>query len=1270
MRPGEIVAGRYEVECRTGTGGMGVVYRARDRETSATVALKLVRQQEIESVDRFSEEIELLATLEHPHIVGYVTHGVSEAGLPYLVMPWLDGLDLQRRLESSKLSVAEALMLAERVAGALAYLHERGLIHRDLKPSNIFLVDGSFDTVKLLDFGIARATMRTRQITVSGTLIGTPGYMAPEQARGDRELTSAVDVFAFGCVLFECLAGRPLFSGKHMMAVLAKVLFEEPPRLREVRSDVPPPIDMLVKEMVAKDPAERPRDGAQLRSLIDDLLRNPKSLSPPPSSVGRLTRTEQRLVTVMVALLAAPVRATIAETPAGKNRSIEKLDAAASRYAVRLECLADGTAIAFAPPGYAAADQAALLARFARYISASQPESVIAIATGRAVTDGRLPVGEAIERGVKVANASGPRGGGVHLDDATASLITSRFEIQRDGPSLQLQDELESLDAARPLLGAPTRCVGRDRELGILQAAALECLQEGGARAVLITAAAGIGKSRLRHEFVRRLQTQSEIPAIWQCRGDPLHASTPYALAAQFTREAMGIKPGDPVDVSRRRLEEAAGDLLPPEDAQRVAEFLGELIGTPFDEESRLQLRAARRSASAMADQIRRAFEDWIRASSARQPLVLMMDDVHWADSGSIKLIDNVLRKQRSEPLLVVALARPEVHERFPSLWRDRDLIVIPLPPLSSRACAKLARESLGDAAPESDVLQIVERSEGNAFFLEELIRATSEGAHRLLPETVLAVAEIRLERMNPSCRRLLRAASVFGEIFWAEALAPLVDEGPTERETLLASLVESEAVVERDGARFPGTREYAFRHSLLRSAVYATLTEEDRRLGHRLAAEWLRGVEEEPETIAIHWLEGAESEQAAACFENAGWTHWARANADAAARCAARSLLFTHPPTDSIEKTTARVRLLALALDVTRGLDEKEIIDGIEDHLRKSDTAVEGRGFAHAALERVASALRESPTGDTTEGLALAGCVFGAMADLGSARTLLAEAGTRAREDRVQLQKVEMMEAKVACWAGEFGRADDLFARTTLGGGALDDSAEALMWLASATVAVGGKSKLPRALEYVGRAESLGRNAGDNPVFETLCHKTRFLCFFFAGDCKSAAASARDAIDVARRSGLRFEECLHLHNLAEQYIRLGERAPAREALERSLTLSMELGTPEWLQTINRALLAYLDGTDGDLQADQRLELLAEDFRQWKLTWLELHARYWLGLLLSSWGDGRARTELGRALDIARQLDVRVYEENCLDALERVTADATERGGPGPLTIG
>jgi hypothetical protein len=233
---------------------------------------------------------------------------------------------------------------------------------------------------------------------------------------------------------------------------------------------------------------------------------------------------------------------------------------------------------------------------------------VIAIATGRAVTDGRLPVGEAIDRGVKIANASGPHGG-VHLDDATASLITSRFQIQRDGQSLQLHDEIESLDPARPLLGAPTRCVGRDRELSILQATALECSEEGGARAVLITGAAGIGKSRLRHEFVRRLQSQSVVPAIWQCRGDLLHASTPYALTAQIAREATGIRPGDAPEQARRRLQEVTARLFSADEAERVAEFLGELISncapharapllwaTRFDGHSKILYAKARRS--------------------------------------------------------------------------------------------------------------------------------------------------------------------------------------------------------------------------------------------------------------------------------------------------------------------------------------------------------------------------------------------------------------------------------------------------------------------------------------------------------------------------------------------------------------------------------------------------------------------------------------------------------------------------------------------------
>src|SRR5262249_41277944 len=177
------------------------------------------------------------------------------------------------RVEEGPLSVEETVTVARCVAGALAYLHDRGLVHRDLKPSNLFLVGAALEKVQVIDLGIARGTVPTQPLTLSGTLMGTPGFIAPELALGDRAVTPAVDVFALGCVLFECLTGKRLFQGAHVMAVLAKILVEEPPRVRDIRPDVPVALDHLVHRMVAKDPALRPQDGAQLAHWLDDLGR-------------------------------------------------------------------------------------------------------------------------------------------------------------------------------------------------------------------------------------------------------------------------------------------------------------------------------------------------------------------------------------------------------------------------------------------------------------------------------------------------------------------------------------------------------------------------------------------------------------------------------------------------------------------------------------------------------------------------------------------------------------------------------------------------------------------------------------------------------------------------------------------------------------------------------------------------------------------------------------------------------------------------------------
>jgi hypothetical protein len=264
MQPGDVVARRFEVERLAGAGAMGIVYRAADRQTGGAVALKVLSHG---SADRFLREARVLAELAHPHIVGYVDHGHTDSREPYLAMEWLEGIDLAQRLSSGPLPLSEALELARSAAGALAAAHARGVVHRDIKPSNLFLVGGDPKAVKVLDFGAARFVQTTSVPTASGIVLGTPGYLAPEQVHDEHTVDGRADGFALACVLFESLTGRPAFVAQHVLALLGKILRDQPPRLRELLPSIPRELDELVVAMLEKKAADRPDMAAVERTL-------------------------------------------------------------------------------------------------------------------------------------------------------------------------------------------------------------------------------------------------------------------------------------------------------------------------------------------------------------------------------------------------------------------------------------------------------------------------------------------------------------------------------------------------------------------------------------------------------------------------------------------------------------------------------------------------------------------------------------------------------------------------------------------------------------------------------------------------------------------------------------------------------------------------------------------------------------------------------------------------------------------------------------------
>ena len=281
MALGDVLGDRFEMEHQVRAGGMGHVFRALDRLSGETVAVKVIAGTREHHAARFIREVELLSELCHPGIVRYISHGATPSGKLFLVMEWLDGEDLWRHLKRESLTMSDSVTLATRVAEALGAAHARGIVHRDLKPSNLFLCDGRIDRVKVLDFGIAHKEGLT-QLTETGTMLGTPGYMAPEQARGDAVVDARADVFALGCVLFQCLSGAPPFEANSVVGLLGKILFGEVPRVSALWPDVPEDLEALVARMLAKDPMLRPSDGANLAAALAALDPRARRVSVAP----------------------------------------------------------------------------------------------------------------------------------------------------------------------------------------------------------------------------------------------------------------------------------------------------------------------------------------------------------------------------------------------------------------------------------------------------------------------------------------------------------------------------------------------------------------------------------------------------------------------------------------------------------------------------------------------------------------------------------------------------------------------------------------------------------------------------------------------------------------------------------------------------------------------------------------------------------------------------------------------------------------------------
>ena len=261
---GSVLDGSYRIEGLLGEGGMGAVYAATHLRLEKVVAVKVMAREltaNSEALARFRREALVTSGLGHPHIVQVFDCSTTPTGEPFLVMEFLDGEDLDRRLRRvGRLPAADVVRIVRQVASALMATHNKGIIHRDLKPANVYLLEiaGETDFVKVLDFGISKVRSATLKLTRTTAIMGTPGYMSPEQARGNAdEIDERTDQWALACIAWECLCGEVPFGGENLPSILFKIVHEPPPALLPKVPELHPQVEEVLLRALAKNKNDR-----------------------------------------------------------------------------------------------------------------------------------------------------------------------------------------------------------------------------------------------------------------------------------------------------------------------------------------------------------------------------------------------------------------------------------------------------------------------------------------------------------------------------------------------------------------------------------------------------------------------------------------------------------------------------------------------------------------------------------------------------------------------------------------------------------------------------------------------------------------------------------------------------------------------------------------------------------------------------------------------------------------------------------------------------
>ena len=938
---GQKLDGRYLVLRKIAVGGMGAVYEGVQLSIDRPVAIKIIRDIVADSPrerQRFWLEARAVSRLEHDNVVRVYDYGTDQEKNPFLVMELLRGESLADRLVAKGLPMdpSQAAAIVYDACKGLGAAHEAGLIHRDIKPSNLWIAESARPndpvTVKVLDFGLVKSgEVSIYELTTGGETVGTPSYMSPEQVEGRSNITGSADLYALSVVFFELVVGHAPYAASTVTDTLMAHLTKPIPRPDSAinGSALSPAIQEIWMRGLAKKASERFLDAAEMMAALRPLVEADGTVSDPSISMAdtaavmetmhaeteshlqvpspdrsqissrSLLSREKKLVTVVT------VRA--ADHP-GKARAdleerLEALDPLIAQWSedvalaggVVTPVEGQGIRAVFGLPTAGEADNCTALrvafglSKYGESIADAFAVQVgihtcsVLVQGSDDTVGGYRIVGEAYDIAEAAAAAGAPDGGSPVLT-GPAYRGLQRFLRESLQPVGELQGDPFSGTTDKEILASreisldisrPKPFVGRADELESLESWVEHTLATRQSAFCLVTGEAGVGKSHMLVELGRRMTTRWPDMQFLMAAHDG-HGHVPFSLFRAMLLGATGPAAGS-AGASISRWVSTVLSAHNTNFDQGVATDLLRLVGLAAGSEG------DDANPEGWRQRVFGIMADLCGGLATRGGLVLLVDDVHDTDAGSIELLHHITRTLSDFPVLVVGFGR--------SLNTDKLSVnqELTLGPLSEEESRFLAIDLLGKGRAVAGLTErILDRAEGNPLFIEELARAAGDlTLQGELPTSLHALLQARYDAQPANTRQVLQQASVVGRTFWTatvDAQRSEEERGLLSTDAMLESLAQAGLIALQDRNLYAGHETWRFAQNLMQEVAYASALNKDRRAGHSAVADWILAQVGDPPPahypLLATQLEGADRDKEAA-------RAWLRAANDARDRFA-----------------------------------------------------------------------------------------------------------------------------------------------------------------------------------------------------------------------------------------------------------------------------------------------------------------------------------------------------------------------------------------------